>query len=495
MINNRGFMEIAREERAEDPVEKRIVRWSEFRHTLSPQKAIEQAERCMECGTPFCAQACPVHNLAPEFNDDVRRGDWKQAWLCLASTNNFPEFTSRVCPALCEGSCSLGFAKDSSVTIQAIENAIVERAWKEGWVVPLIPREKSGKKVAVVGSGPSGLACAQQLARAGHDVTVYEKNERPGGLLRFGIPDFKLSKSVLDRRLEQMKAEGVKFVVSTAVGSDRFSPGVGSKAKKKIAASDLINAYDAVVLCGGSEVPRDLDVPGRKLQGVHFALELLQACNREVSGEGKSKISVKDQDVIVIGGGDTGADVVGTAHRQGARSVMQVEINPEPPEKADRFAVWPDWPRILRTSAFHEEGCERRWCFGTKEFLGDKKGHLRAVKAVQLEWSHDAVTGRRVFKEKPGTEVEIPVQAAFLAMGFVHPSAEVLDAFGVEKDLRGNARAAAAGASAYQTNVPKVFVAGDMRRGQSLVVRAIAEGRHAAKAVDKYLMGESFLED
>lgn len=495
MANNRGFMEISREERAHDPVEERVIRWTEFTHPLPDAKAGEQASRCMDCGTPFCAHACPLHNLAPEFNALVRAGRWKEAWECLSGTNNFPEFTSRVCPALCEGSCALGFVKDASVTVQAIENAIVERAWKEGWVVPLPAAEKTGKTVAVVGSGPAGLACAQQLARAGHDVTVYEKNEQPGGLLRYGIPDFKLSKAVLDRRIGQMKAEGVKFVLGTAVGSGKFAPGVCSKAAKTVAAKKIVESFDAVVLCGGSEEPRDLKVPGRDLKGVHFALELLQGCNREAAGAGPAPISVKGADVIVIGGGDTGADVVGTSHRQGAKSVMQVEINPMPPEKEDKFAVWPEWPRKLRTSVFHEEGCDRRWCFGTKEFLGDKKGNLRAVKAVELEWSVDPVTGRRVFKEKPGTEQEIPVQQAFLAMGFARPNAAVLKAFGVECDMRGNARASDRGEGAFATSVPKVFAAGDMRRGQSLVVRAIADGRAAARAVDAYLMGSSSLED
>lgn len=493
MASNLGFLEISREEREHDPVKERVIRWTEFTHPLPEAKAREQASRCMGCGTPFCASACSLHNMAPDFNALVREGRWQEAWQSLSSTNSFPEFTSRVCPALCEAACALGFVKDASVTVQAIENAIVERAWAEGWVVPMPPEEKTGKKVAVVGSGPAGLACAQQLARAGHAVTVYEKNERPGGLLRFGIPDFKLSKAVLDRRLSQLEAEGVKFVTETAVGSAKFAPGVCSRAKKSVSAKKLLEEFDAVVLCGGSEEPRDLKVPGRDAKGVYFALEFLQGCNREQAGEGASSINVKGQDIIVIGGGDTGADVVGTAHRQGAKSVMQVEINPMPPEKEDKPAVWPEWPKKLRVSPFHEEGCDRRWCFGTKEFLADKKGNLRAVKAVELEWGKDPVTGRRVFKEKPGTEREIPVQAAFLAMGFARPNAALLKAFGVETDPRGNARAAASGPEAFATSISKVFAAGDMRRGQSLVVRAIAEGRAAARAVDLYLMGESSL--
>lgn len=494
MASNRGFLEIEREERELDPVEERVIRWTEFTHPLTEAAARRQAGRCMDCGTPFCAYACPLHNMAPELNALVRQGRWKEAWQQLSGTNNFPEFTSRVCPALCEGSCTLGFVKDASVSIQAIENAIAERAWSEGWVQPLMADRKTGKTVAVIGSGPAGLACAQQLARVGHDVTVYEKNEKPGGLLRYGIPDFKLSKAVLDRRIEQMQAEGVKFVTGTAVGPNKFASGVCSRAKKVIDAGKILKGFDAVVLCGGSEEPRDIKIPGRELKGVHFALELLQACNREQAREGASEINVKARDVIVIGGGDTGADVVGVAHRQGARSVMQVEIHPMPPEKEDKLAEWPEWPKKLRTSAFHEEGCDRRWCFGTKEFLGDKKGGLRAVKAVELEWSIDSVTGRSVFKEKPGSEQEIPAQAAFIAIGFRRPNDALLKAFGVEVDSRGNAMASSAGERAYATNVPKVFAAGDMRRGQSLVVRAMAEGRAAARAVDSFLSGRSSLE-
>ena len=480
-----GFLEFERLEEPHEPTEARKKHYREFYARLSDEAAGVQGARCMDCGVPFCMSGCPVNNIIPDWNDLVYRQDWQRAIEVLHSTNNFPEFTGRICPEPCEEACVLRINEDA-VGIKSIEHAIADKAWEEGWVRPQPPAAKSGKKVAVVGSGPAGLACAQQLARAGHAVTVFEKSDRMGGLLRYGIPDFKLDKGVIDRRLEQMRGEGVKFRTSVLVGTQPPGKGIVSDARENLAAAKLISGFDAVVLAGGSEQPRDLPIPGRNLEGVHFAMEFLPLQNRRVAGDMVAdNLWATDRHVVIIGGGDTGSDCVGTSNRHGAKSVSQFELLPMPPD-VERNPVWPYWPTRLRTSSSHEEGADRDWSVATKEFLGDN-GRLRALKAVRLEW-HD---GKPV--EVAGSEFEMPADLVLLAMGFVSPMQSLLAEFGVEKDARGNAKAPTEGRGAYATSVPKLFAAGDMRRGQSLVVWAIREGRQAAHAVDKYLMGETTL--
>lgn len=485
-----GFMEYERMEEGYEPVPQRVKNYKEFVIALNADQAKVQGARCMDCGTPFCNSGCPVNNIIPDFNDLVYRNDWANAITVLHSTNNFPEFTGRICPAPCEAACTLN-VNDDPVGIKSIEHAIIDRAWAEGWVKPQPPKARTGRKVAVVGSGPAGLAAAQQLARAGHDVTVFEKNSRIGGLLRYGIPDFKMEKSHIDRRVEQMQAEGVVFRTGVLVGHLPEGSKVTNDAKEIISADELKASFDAVILTGGAEQSRDLPVPGRELDGVHFAMEFLPQQNKVVAGDKvKGQIRADGKHVIVIGGGDTGSDCVGTSNRHGAASVTQFELMPMPPEEENRPLTWPYWPYKLRTSSSHEEGCERTFAIATKEFIagtGKDKGRVVGLKTVQLEWQGGKMT------EVAGSEKEWKADLVLLAMGFITPVAAVLDAFGVDKDARGNARAATDGPVSYKTNVDKVFAAGDMRRGQSLVVWAIREGRQAARAVDEYLMGTSTL--
>ncbi len=481
-----GFLEHDRLEEGYEPVELRLKNWKEFVIGLNADQAKIQGARCMDCGTPFCNSGCPVNNIIPDFNDLVYRGDWKTAIDVLHQTNNFPEFTGRVCPAPCEAACTLN-VNDDAVGIKSIEHAIIDRAWAEGWVQPRKALARTGKKIAVVGSGPAGLAAAQQLARAGHDVTVFEKNDAPGGLLRFGIPDFKMEKSHIDRRVEQMKAEGVVFRNNTLVGHMPEGSKVTNWAKEIVSPEQLKAEFDAVLLAGGAEQSRDLPVPGRDLDGVHFAMEFLPQQNRvNAGGKVKGQIRADGKNVVVIGGGDTGSDCVGTSNRHGAKSVVQFELLPMPPEQENKPLVWPYWPIKLRSSSSHEEGCEREFAIATKEFIGEK-GKLTALKSVRVEWANGKMT------EVPGSEKIIPADLVLLAMGFVSPVATILEAFGVDKDARGNAKAGTEAAGGYETNVAKVFAAGDMRRGQSLVVWAIREGRQAARAVDEFLMGASEL--
>jgi len=485
-----GFMEYERLEEGYEPVATRLKNYKEFVIGLNADQAKVQSARCMDCGTPFCNNGCPVNNIIPDFNDLVYRGDWKNAIAVLHSTNNFPEFTGRICPAPCEAACTLN-VNDDAVGIKSIEHAIIDRAWAEGWVKPQLPKRKTGKTIAVVGAGPAGLAAAQQLARAGHSVTVFEKNDRVGGLLRYGIPDFKMEKSHIDRRVEQMQAEGVVFRTGVIVAALPEDSKVTNWAKESISPDELKAQFDAVLLTGGAEQSRDLPVPGRELAGIHFAMEFLPQQNRVNAGykfpSGKGgQLRADGKHVIVIGGGDTGSDCVGTSNRHGAKSVTQFELMPQPPEVEDRPLTWPYWPIKLRTSSSHEEGCEREFAIATKEFLGEK-GKVTGVKTVRVEWQG----GKMV--EVPGSEQVLKADLVLLAMGFVAPVATVLDGFGVSKDARGNAKATVDFTGGYQTNVAKVFAAGDMRRGQSLVVWAIREGRQAARAVDEFLMGASDL--
>jgi glutamate synthase (NADPH/NADH) small chain len=480
-----GFLEYQRLQEAAEDKELRKRHYREFVLHLSDEEAKIQGGRCMDCGTPFCISGCPVNNIIPDWNDLVWRQDWQRAIETLHSTNNFPEFTGRVCPAPCEEACVLRI-NDDPVGIKSIEHAIIDKAWESGWVKPQLPLHRSGKKVAVVGSGPAGLACAQQLARAGHDVTVFEKNDRIGGLLRYGIPDFKMEKSLIDRRLEQMQAEGVTFRKSVFVGGSRPGKGIADWATETLAPGKIMAEFDAVVLSGGAEQPRDLPIPGRDLDGVHFAMEFLPLQNKRVAGdEGVRPLWATGKHVVVIGGGDTGSDCVGTSNRHGAKSVTQFELLPMPPDPEGN-PVWPYWPTRLRTSSSHEEGVTRDWSIATKEFIGDN-GKVKALKTVRLEWK-DGRMG-----EIPGTESILPADLVLLAMGFTSPVRTVLDEFGVEKDARGNAKAGTDGKGCYATSVPGVFAAGDMRRGQSLVVWAIREGRQCARAVDEFLMGFSEL--
>ncbi|GAB3184471.1 glutamate synthase subunit beta [Hydrogenophaga aquatica] len=481
-----GFMEYERLEEGYRPVEERLKHYKEFVVGLDDAQAKVQGARCMDCGTPFCNNGCPVNNIIPDFNDLVYRGDWENAIAVLHSTNNFPEFTGRICPAPCEAACTLN-VNDDAVGIKSIEHAIIDKAWAEGWVKPRPAKIKTGKKVAVVGSGPAGLAAAQQLARAGHDVTVFEKNDRIGGLLRYGIPDFKMEKWLIDRRVEQMQAEGVTFRTRVLVGAMPEGSKVTNDATEVVSAEQLKAEFDAVLLTGGSEQSRDLPVPGRELDGVHFAMEFLPQQNKVNAGDKiKKQIRADGKHVIVIGGGDTGSDCVGTSNRHGAASVTQFEVMPMPPEQENKELTWPYWPIKLRTSSSHDEGCVREFAISTKSFNG-AKGKVTSLTTVNVEFKD----GKLV--EIPGTEKEYKADLVLLAMGFVNPVATVLDAFGVDKDARGNAKATTDFTGGYATNVAKVFAAGDMRRGQSLVVWAIREGRQAARAVDEFLMGFSDL--
>ncbi|MBV8033002.1 MAG: glutamate synthase subunit beta [Betaproteobacteria bacterium] len=480
-----GFLEYARLEEPHEEAEGRKRHYREFVVRLSDPDAAVQGARCMDCGTPFCMSGCPVSNIIPDWNDLVYRQDWKAAIDVLHSTNNFPEFTGRVCPAPCEEACVLRINADP-VGIKSIEHAIVDKAWEEGWVQPRLAAHKTGRKVAIVGSGPAGLACAQQLARAGHDVTVFEKSDRIGGLLRYGIPDFKLEKGGIDRRLEQMRQEGVKFRPGVFIGTQRPGRGVNNDARTNLPAADVLAKFDAVVLAGGAEQPRDLPVPGRELDGVHFAMEFLPLQNKRVAGDQSVReLWATGKHVVIIGGGDTGSDCVGTSNRHGAASVTQFELLPMPPD-VERNPVWPYWPTRLRTSSSHEEGAKRDWSIATKTFVGEG-GKVKVLKAVRLEWKEGKPT------EVPGSEFELPADLVLLAMGFVSPLQSMLEEFGVQRDARGNARAETEGRGAYATSVQKVFAAGDTRRGQSLVVWAIREGRQCARAVDEFLMGFSEL--
>ncbi|HRH13106.1 MAG TPA: glutamate synthase subunit beta [Azonexus sp.] len=481
-----GFMEFDRLSEAYEPVEKRLRHYKEFVQPLADDQAKTQGARCMDCGIPFCNSGCPVNNIIPDWNDLVYRGNWKQALDVLHSTNNFPDFTGRICPAPCEAACTLGI-NAAPVGIKSIEHFIIDKGWASGWVVPQPPKVLTGKKVAIVGSGPAGLAAAQQLARVGHAVTVFEKSDRIGGLLAYGIPDFKMDKIVVDRRVAQMEAEGVAFRTGVIVGSKDLPPGINNDATEFVSAEQLTVAFDAVILAAGAEVPRELPVPGRELNGVHAALEFLIPQNKEVQFGKANPISAKGKHVIVIGGGDTGSDCVGTSNRHGVASVTQFELMPMPPEEEDKALTWPYWPYKLRTSSSHEEGCDRDFAVATKSLVDDGNGNVKALRAVRVEWRD----GRMV--EVAGSEFELPADLVLLAMGFTKPVGSLLDAFGVDKDARGNAKATTDGDGCYATNIAKVFAAGDVRRGQSLVVWAIREGRQAAREVDAFLMGCSTL--
>jgi glutamate synthase (NADPH/NADH) small chain len=487
-----GFLEYQRLEEAAEAPDSRRKHWHEFVVHLTDEQAAVQGARCMDCGIPFCNNGCPVNNVIPDFNDLVYRQDWKTALDVLHSTNNFPEFTGRVCPAPCEAACTLNINNDP-VGIKSIEHAIIDKGWAEGWVVAQPSARRTGRKVAVVGSGPAGLAAAQQLARVGHEVTVFEKNDRIGGLLRYGIPDFKMEKSHIDRRIEQMKAEGVTFRAGVRVGKLDGAK-INDDSKEAVDAGQLAAEFDAIVLAGGAEMSRDLPVPGRGLKGVHFAMEFLPQQNKVVAGDKvKGQILATGKHVVVIGGGDTGSDCVGTSNRHGARSVTQFELLPQPPAQENREMTWPYWPVKLRTSSSHEEGVARDWAVTTKRFNDDGKGNVKSLTAARVEWQKDPMTGQMKMVEVPGSEFELPADLVLFAMGFLSPVASVLEAFGVEKDPRGNARATTDGDGCYRTSVDKVFAAGDMRRGQSLVVWAIREGRQCARAVDEYLMGTTTL--
>jgi len=480
-----GFLEFQRLEEAHQEPEQRKKHYREFIVRLTEDEAKVQGARCMDCGTPFCMSGCPVNNIIPDFNDLVYKEDWQRAIETLHSTNNFPEFTGRICPAPCEEACVLRI-NDDPVGIKSIEHAIIDKAFEEGWVKPQPPAHRTGKKVAVVGSGPAGLACAQQLARAGHEVTLFEKNDRIGGLLRYGIPDFKMEKGLIDRRIDQMNAEGVKFRPGVFVGKGRAGKGVTDWAAETIAPETLTADFDAVVLSAGAEQPRDLPVPGRELDGVHFAMEFLPLQNKRVAGDkGVPDLWATDKHVVVIGGGDTGSDCIGTSNRHGAKSVTQFELLPMPPDP-QLNPVWPYWPTRLRTSSSHEEGVNRDWAIATKEFVGEH-GKVKALRTVRLEWKDGKMS------EVPGSVATLPADLVLLAMGFVSPVPAVLEAFGVETDPRGNAKAGTDGKGSYLTSVPGIFAAGDMRRGQSLVVWAIREGRQCARAVDEFLVGFSEL--
>lgn len=478
MADPKGFLNYTREVAPYRPVEERKRDWQEVHTHMPPERPRVQAARCMDCGVPFCHLGCPLGNIIPDWNDLVYRGKWREALRRLHATNNFPEFTGRLCPAPCETACVLGI-NQPAVTIKQIEEHIIEYGFEKGWIEPEPPSVRTGKHVAVVGSGPAGLASAQQLNRAGHWITVFERADRIGGLLRYGIPDFKLDKRILDRRLQLMEAEGIRFEPCVNVGVD-------------ISAAELLAGVDAVLLTGGSTIPRDLPVPGRELKGIHFAMEYLTQQNRINAGDyipPEQRITAEGKRVAIIGGGDTGADCLGTAHRQGAVEVYQIELLPKPPAQRDELTQpWPTYPTILRTSSAHEEGGIRDWSINTKWFEGDEHGNVKRLHAVRLEWYTDS-SGRRQFREIPGSEFSLDVDLVLLAMGFLHPQHDgLLDALGVEYDARGNVKTVN-----YATSVPGVFAAGDMRRGQSLIVWAIAEGREAAHYVDKYLMGRSYL--
>ena len=475
-----GFMEFDRLDRDYAPVNERTQHYKEFLIPLENKELKEQSARCMDCGIPYCHNGCPVNNLIPDWNDLVYEGNWKAALETLHSTNNFPEFTGRICPAPCEASCTLNIT-DQPVTIKSIECAIIDRGWEENWILPKISQSKTGKKVAVIGSGPAGLACAQQLARVGHSVTLFEKNASLGGLLRYGIPDFKMEKHLIDRRLTQMRAEGVVFRSNTEVGVT-------------VSADEILQQFDAMVLTGGSETPRDLGVPGRDLDGVHYAMDFLAQQNKRIAGEDVTDnrtILAGGKHVVVIGGGDTGSDCVGTSIRQGAASVTQLEVMPKPPEMEDKALSWPDWPLKLRTSSSHLEGADRDWSVATKAFTGDD-GRVTGLELVRNEWKQNE-NGQFSMAELPATKFHLKADLVLLAMGFIHPKpAGLLDELSIALDERGNVKA---DETSYKTSRKNVFVAGDMRRGQSLVVWAIKEGRRAARAVDEHLMGMSTLPD
>jgi glutamate synthase (NADPH/NADH) small chain len=474
-----GFKEFTRELPSKLPVKDRKKNYKEFVSLLPEQKLNEQSARCMNCGVPFCHSGCPLGNIIPEFNDAVYRKEWKDAYEILISTNNFPEFTGRICPAPCESACVLGI-NQPAVTIEEIEKHIIEIAFEKGFVTPRKLNVRTGKKIAVIGSGPAGLATAAQLNYAGHEVTVYERDPKPGGLLRFGIPDFKLEKTVVERRIKVMEEEGVQFICNANVGVN-------------IRVNDIMRDYHAVVLAGGSTIPRDLTIPGRELKGVHYAMEFLKQQNKRVSELSIEEKDIKatDKNVVVIGGGDTGSDCVGTSNRQLAKSITQFELLPKPPESRANYMPWPTYPMLLKTTTSHEEGAERIWEVATKAFIGDEQGNLKALQIVDLEWTNAADGRPSKFTEKAGSLREIPCELALLAMGFLHPDPTgLLDELGIELDERGNVKATE---QAYQTNIAKVFTAGDMRRGQSLVVWAISEGRECARKVDIYLTGSSLL--
>ncbi len=479
MGNPTGFLEIKKLDRAYEAPEKRIKHFKEFIVPLENEKVSKEGARCMDCGIPYCHQGCPVNNLIPDWNDLVYKHEWKKALETLHSTNNFPEFTGRICPAPCEASCTLNLT-DNPVSIKAIECSIVDYGWEKGWIKPQLPLTHTDKKVAVIGSGPAGLACAQQLARAGHQVIVYEKNDRIGGLLRIGIPDFKMEKKLIDRRMAQMQSEGVEFRSNSQVG-------------KNILIKDLNDEFDAIAICIGSEVPRDLDVSGRNLSGIHFAMEFLSQQNDKISGKiGKLKqILATDKNVLVIGGGDTGSDCVGTSIRQGAKSVTQLELLSQPPENENKSLTWPNWPMKLRTSSSHEEGCDRQWSILTKFFEGNAREEVQKLNCVKLDWKVND-NGKLEMQEIKGSEFKIEADLILLAMGFIHPVHEGLVNFlKLDLDSRGNIKA---NEIDYKTSLNKIFVAGDSRRGQSLVVWAIREGRQCAYSIDKYLMGKSNLQ-
>ncbi len=487
-----GFIEFTRKLPHKKPVADRLKNYDEFVDRFPEEELTKQAARCMNCGTPFCHSnmGCPLGNVIPEFNDAIYRKSWREAYDILTSTNNFPEFTGRICPAPCETACVLGI-NQPPVTIEEIEKHIIEIAFEKGFVQPRIPNVRTGKKIAVIGSGPAGLAAAVQLNYAGHNVTVFERDDAAGGLLRYGIPDFKLEKWVINRRVELMEKEGVEF---------RYNANVGVN----VSINDLLREFHAIVLSGGSTQPRDLPVPGRELKGVYFAMQFLKQQNKRNAKKNPlanatiesnilhEDILAKGKNVVVIGGGDTGSDCVGTSNRQGAKSVIQFELMPKPPEERTPYMPWPTYPMILKTSSSHEEGCDRRWAIATKEFVSDGNGTLKALKLVDLEWKLADDLRPSRFEEVPGSEREIPCDLVLLAMGFIHPQHNgLLDELGVEYDERGNVKATE---KAYQTNIPKIFTAGDMRRGQSLVVWAISEGRECARKVDEFLMGTSLLE-
>ena len=469
-----GFLDFPRLAEGYVAPAERVKNYKEFVMHLSDEEAKTQGARCMDCGIPFCNNGCPVNNIIPDWNDLVYKQDWEGALEVLHSTNNFPEFTSRICPAPCESACTLNINSDP-VGIKSIEHAIIDKAWENNWVLPQITKIKTGKKIAIIGSGPAGMAAAQQLARVGHHVVVLEKNDRIGGLLRYGIPDFKMEKIHIDRRVRQMEEEGVVFKTNQNVGEN-------------VKPDDLINEYDAVILAGGAEWPRDLPIPGRDLDGVHFAMDFLPLQNKVVAGDKfEDQIMATNKHVVVIGGGDTGSDCVGTSNRHGAASISQFELMPQPPENENKLLAWPYWPLKMRTSSSHEEGCDRDWSIATKSFVDDGNGKVKELIASKVKWEDGKM------KEIPGSEFKLKADLVLLAMGFISPQQKILDLFNVEKDQRGNAKADTEGKSSYATSKNKVFAAGDMRRGQSLVVWAIREGRQCARSVDEFLMGKTTL--